>query len=255
MSAVGDLSQCEYRWYLKRVCKVTESPAGWLPQGLAVHDSVEALERSERSLSEEETVEVFRDSYERHTNRLCDTVRNWGDWTGSGPRYPPQMDVERRFHLGEGQTSGYWHYVRERGSQEPIWTTPDGTPAVELPFAFRLGTVLVKGFLDQVVLLGGNPHMRDVKTGKLPGGEFQLSVYAAAMLALYGVEITTGDFWMAQQGKPTIPYELKNWDTARLTEYFEAAKDTIEREEFPARPEKSKCWTCPVRAACEYRAR
>lgn len=255
VSQANDYLDCGEKYRLKRRVRAWQRPAPWTAQGTAVHLSVEQLERSMRSLSLEEGKEVYRDSYTEEINRLCADTPNFACWSGSGPKYPPETDIERRYHLGLEQVGRYWDYVAEKGSQEPIWFTPDGTPAIELGFDADFGGVKVKGYIDQVIEHQElNTHVRDVKSGNQPGDEFQLSVYAVALAEQYGIEIKTGDYWMGKLGRPTVPYELKHWSRQRLTDLFGMVDEGIRKEEFVPNPEPSKCWRCPVNAACAYRA-
>ncbi|MEO6086939.1 MAG: PD-(D/E)XK nuclease family protein [Umezawaea sp.] len=243
---------CPYRYYLNRVAKVWSRPAAWLSQGLAVHEAIEAWEKSGRTMAVDQAVEAFRESYVKHTNRLCETTPNFEYWFSSGP-YNGQVDVERRFGLGMEQVRRYVEYYTETAPAEVIWETPEGQPAVELGFDIDLDGVRVRGYIDAVVdhpRFG--PHVRDAKSGRLPGDDFQLATYAMAVTELHGVEVVTGDYWMGRSGGPTTVYKLDKWPRARLVEKFGELDDAVKAERFDPEPEAAKCRFCSVNASCPF---
>lgn len=250
---------CPYQYYLKYVHldengeKVWQRPAAWLTQGLGVHEAAEEFEKSGRTMSTEDVQDVFRESYVKHTNRFCEETPNFDFWFASGP-YKGEADIERRFGLGLEQAARYVDYYTEAHPEEVIWITPEGEPAIELGFDIDLDGVRVKGFIDQVVK---HPvqgvHVRDIKSGNTPGDDFQLAVYAVALNQIYGTEITTGDYWMGRQGKPTKDvYNLGFWTREKVAEEFRKVDEGIRAEKFDPKPEESKCRFCPVSASCAF---
>lgn len=260
VSQLKEWQRCGHAYYLHRIERVWERPAAWLPQGLGVHEAAEAFEKSGRTMSVEEAQEVFRESYAKHTGRLCEETPNFDYWFASGP-YKGENDVARRFNLGLDQVARYVDYYTDLHPEEVIWITPEGEPAIELGFNMDLDGVQVRGFLDQVIVVpqaDGKPdelRVRDVKTGKKPGDDFQLAVYAVAVNELHGTDIVTGDYWMGQQGKPTKErYNLDYWTRERVAEEFHKVDQGIRAGDFAASPEASKCRFCPVSSACAYSA-
>ena len=253
VSQLTDYQKCPYLYYKRRIERVWQRPAAWLPQGSAVHEAAEEFEKSGRSLSTDQAQEVFRESYAKEVGRYCETTPNLDYWFASGP-YKGEQDIERRFGLGLEQVSKYVDYYTEAHPEEVIWITPEGEPAIELGFDIDLDGVQVRGFIDQVI---EHPeygvHVRDIKTGNQPGNDFQLAVYAVAINDMYGTEITTGDYWMGRQGKPTKEvYKLDYWTREKVSEEFHAVDEGIRAGNFPASPEDSKCRFCPVSASCAF---
>lgn len=242
--------QCPAGFYLARVEKAWQRPAAWLSQGTAVHSAAEAWEKSGRTMSLDDAQAVFRQVYADETNAMAAETSNWNFWFASG-RYRGEEDVRRRFGLGLEQVERYIRYYTERAPREVIWITPDGTPAIELGFEMDLGTVRVRGYLDQAVV---DPKagliVRDIKSGNSPGDAFQLAVYAEAIRQVYGQEIRKGDYWMGKSGRPTLFYDLTEWPTSRLTEEFEEVDELIRAEKFDPDPEEKKCAFCSVRTSC-----
>src|SRR5699024_8676110 len=150
----------------------------WLYQGTAIHAACEARERSGGTMTLEEAQTVFREVYSRDTNAACDVTPNMEWWSASGP-YRGKQDIARRYGLGLDQVERYYRW-REAHPEEEIWVAPDGQLAVELEFDVDLDGVRVVGYIDAVVLVDGEPRVRDVKTGNNPGDDFQLGTYKAA---------------------------------------------------------------------------
>lgn len=251
-SQYAEYVACPYRFYLHRVLRAPERPASWLSQGLAVHESVEAYERSQRTLSLEDTHDVFRESYAKHTNRMAKEWPRFDTWFPSGP-YKGAADVERRYTLGLDQVSRYVDYV-QANPEETVWTTPDGEPAIELGCEVDLGNVRVRGYIDQVIQGPNGPVVRDVKTGRQPGNHFQLAIYAVMIHLQYGTDISTGDYWMGVTGKPTFEYSLGEWTVDAVTAEFEWLDRQIQAERFEPTPDERTCRFCPVRAECSFSA-
>lgn len=253
VSQLKEYQKCPHAYYLHRIERAWERPAAWLPQGLGVHEAAEEFEKSGRTMSTEEAQEVYRESYAKHTNRLCEDTPNFNYWFASGP-YKGEQDIERRFGLGLEQVAKYVDYYTESHPEEVIWITPEGEPAIELGFNIDLDGVQVRGFIDQVIEHPAHgTHVRDIKSGNQPGDDFQLAVYAVAINQMHGTSIDTGDYWMGRQGKPTKEiYKLNFWDREKVSEEFHKVDAGIRAGDFPASPEDSKCRFCPVSASCTF---
>lgn len=253
VSQLKEYQKCPHAYYLHRVERVWERPAAWLPQGLGVHEAAEEFEKSGRTMSTEDAQEVYRESYAKHTGRLCEDTPNFDYWFASGP-YKGEQDIERRFGLGLEQVARYVDYYTEDHPEEVIWITPSGEPAIELGFNIDLDGVAVRGFIDQVIDHPAHgAHVRDIKSGNQPGDDFQLAVYAIAMNDMHGADIYTGDYWMGRKGKPTKEiYKLDYWTREKVSEEFHNVDEGIRAGDFPASPEDSKCRFCPVSASCVF---
>jgi putative RecB family exonuclease len=246
---LSELGGCAYRYFLSYVVKAWDRPAAWLPQGLAVHEAAEWWEKGGRTGTLDEMQEVYRRAYNTHTERLLKGTPNAHFWFSSG-RYAGPEDIKRRAEIGLEQVAKYYDYYVNQKPGEVIWVTPDGTPAIELEFNERFGSVLVKGYIDQVL----TELLRDIKTGVSPGGIFQLSTYRQAVLAKYGVDFTKGDYWMARNGKPTKAFDLTVMSKEQLVDYYERTDQGIKAGEFDPSPSPEKCGRCGVATACPYAA-
>ena len=256
VSQLNQYTRCPMNYKLSRIDKVWSRPAAWLPQGTAFHAAAELYEvwlSYGMPLSLEEAQDIYRWFYAKGVEELCEETPNFEWWFWSGP-YSGERDVERRYHIGLEQVEKFIAWRETPGQQ--IWVAPDGTPAIELAFKIELDGILVRGFIDAVVVVDGQPRVRDYKTGNSPGDDFQLGVYALAVEKLYGVRPSTGDYFMAgkkgKPAKPTVPYDLSYWTERVVAERFREVEDQIQAGNFEALPEPSKCQFCDVSYNCEF---
>jgi len=245
VSQVNELERCPEAYRLGRIERAWKKPAAWLPQGTAVHHAAEMWEKSGRTMSLEEAQNAFKQSYTDEVARYAATTPNFDFWERSGP-YNGRTDVERRWGIGVQQVAGYVDYYTKYPEEVP--GNYDGFPAVELEFDVEFGGTPVRGLIDMVV----DDKPRDNKTGKKPGSDFQLATYAGALAVKYDVPFTQGDYWMAQQGKPTKPYDLSNWSVQRLADVYGEADEQIKAENFDPKPSVETCQFCSVRSSCNY---
>lgn len=279
VSQYKQFERCAYSWYLARVKLAWQRPAAWLPQGSAEHTVFELVARGDFSMSLEEAQALFTQEYSKEVAEYTKITPNFEWWSKSGP-YGGKRDLERRYKLGLEQIERFYAWW-EKTPHEVIWTTPDGKPAIELEFNMDLDGVLVRGYIDAVVVnqnksvtnykgLGAHfsgddrgdrqPEevpwlvVRDYKSGNQPGDDFQLAVYAVAIQDMYGTfGPYEGDYWMGRTGKPTYPYDLRDWTREKVTEKFHELEENIQAGNFDPTPSASACAFCDVRDACEFR--
>lgn len=289
VSQLNQYTRCPHAYKLARIDKAWARPAAWLPQGTAFHTVAEVYEKAlaeGREMILERAQEIFREEYAKDIGALCAETPNFDWWFWSGP-YNGERDIERRFHVGLEQVEKFIAWRHTKGQK--IWMTPEvrdprcgadeaqaivvegstvtheqdcdcrpSKPAIELSFSFvidtPIGPIRVRGFIDAVVVVDGEPRVRDYKTGNKPGDDFQLGVYALAIKKLYGVEVRTGDYFMAgKRGKKPVttdPYDLTEWTEEAITERFHEVEVGIQGEMFEPDPEPDKCGFCDVNYSC-----
>ncbi|AIK69104.1 Cas4 exonuclease [Mycobacterium phage Trike] len=256
VSQLKQYERCPYSYYLARIKRAWQRPAAWTAQGSAVHEAIEAWERSGRTMSLEEMSAVFRKSYDKYINESCADTPNFDWWFASGP-YRGKRDISRREDIGQDQCEKYINWA-ESHPDEVIWIAPDGTPGIELAFDIDLDGVPVRGYIDAIVEVEVAPgvwelRVRDHKTGNQPGDDFQLAVYAIALSLMYGIEPPkTGDYWMGRAGKPTYPFDLSDWPYERVAEKFRELEENLAAERFDPDPDPDKCKFCDVAHACDF---
>ena len=255
VSQINSFTRCPMAYKLARIDKVWARPAAWLPQGTAFHETAELIEIWESygmPLSPEEAIEIFKTLYARDVNEKTEETPNFDWWSASGP-YRGKDDVERRYHVGIEQVEKFLAWRSLKGQE--LWVTPDGEPAIEIGFEIELAGILVRGYIDAIVVENGELRVRDYKTGNQPGDDFQLGVYALAVAMKYGVDAPkTGDYYMAgKKGKKaslTHPYDLTEWTEAVITARFHEVEALIQAGVFEALPEPDKCAFCDVSYSC-----
>ncbi len=255
VSQINQYTRCPLAYKLSRIDKVWSRPAAWLPQGTAFHAVAEAFEKSrsrELMMTLQEAKDLFAEEYSKGVNELADLTPNTDWWFWSGP-YNGERDIERRFQIGLEQVEKFFAWRKSPGQE--IWVAPDGKPAIELEFAIELDGILVRGFIDAVVVdSDGNLRVRDYKTGNSPGDDFQLGVYSVAIEVLYGVKPPLGDYFMVGKrgAKPSIsgPYDLSAWTREAVSARFREVEEQIQAGNFEPLPEPSKCGFCDVNYSC-----
>lgn len=245
VSQANQMSRCPEAYRLSRIERVWQKPSAWLPQGSAVHYAAEMWEKSGRTMTLAAAQAAFDESYTEEVRKYAEKTPNFDFWERSGP-YNGRVDIERRWGIGMAQVAAYIKYYQEHPEEVP--DVYGGEPAVELSFDVKFGDVKVRGLIDMVV----DDKPRDNKTGKKPGDDFQLATYAGALAVQYDVPFTTGDYWMAQQGKPTRPYDLSGWSVQRLADEYGAVDELIKSENFEPKPDPGTCQFCSVRSSCDY---
>lgn len=250
VSQTQQYEDCAWRYYLSRVERVTPRPAAWGHHGTAFHSAAEAVERSGRTMTEEEAVQLFSDEYGTAVNRALDQEPNTDRWLAAGP-YSGGQDIERRYVLGQEQTAQYVRWAAEH--QPDIWQTPEAKPALELYFMVELGGIQVRGYIDQV--LNEEPskvRVRDLKTGSMKS-KFQLQTYGLALEQLYSVVVNRGDWYFGKTGGLSRPVKLDELDREAVGERYAAMDAGVKAGSFPASPGFG-CRFCDVSHACSFKA-
>lgn len=255
VSQLNQYERCPYAYYLSRLRRprAWQRPAAWLPQGTAFHAALEAVARSNFTMPLEAAQAVFAEEYHKEASRMCGITPNLDWWFKSGP-YGARKDLPRRFELGLEQVARFYNWTSNH-PDEVIWIAPDGTPGIELRFDIELDRVKITGFIDSVIVdEDGELRVRDYKSGKSPGDDFQLGVYSVAVQQQFGSPaIVVGDYWMGASGKPTYPYDLSDWTPETVGAAFRELEDNLRAERFDPKPEADKCRFCDVSDACRYR--
>lgn len=245
---LAELGGCNYKYFLKRVVQVWDRPAGWFPQGTGVHTGAEFWERSGRTASREATHKVYREEFTRQIYKYAEDTPNLNYWSPSHI-YVGWADIVRRAGVGSKQLDNYLDYYEKHPDQVP-WVTPQGEKAIELKFRIALDGVKVMGFIDQVM----GDVVRDLKTGKKPGGLLQLKVYSIALDKEYDHPVTSGDYFLLDKKKPTAGYDLDAMSEDQVTDLFGRMNQGVRSESFDPSPEPEKCRQCPFKTSCAFSA-
>lgn len=168
----------------------------------------------------------------------------------------------KRKNLPDGEDGAWWrangpgmvdNWIKWRAKTGwRVWTTPDGTPAIELSqeFVTPAGR-LIKGFIDRVLVTPEKELVIvDLKSGaRTPESDLQLAFYRYCLYNTLGVDIRKGSYWMARTGAMTEVYDLTRITPALMNLYLGRLDLAIEQNIFL--PHISfRCRACSHRDYC-----
>jgi CRISPR/Cas system-associated exonuclease Cas4 (RecB family) len=158
-------------------------------------------------------------------------------------------DISARREKGVEQVLSYKNYAEN--NEFVIADVDEYTLGIEIPFEVEIGSTLIKGAIDQVLLVPGGYEVRDLKTGNRQASALQLGVYKVALEKIFGWPVVQGSYYYAKDNKVlTIPkQEMDRYTEGYLNELFSALEAGIENEVFIPNP-GSHCTLCPVRKHC-----
>ncbi|MFC9231341.1 RecB family exonuclease [Streptomyces decoyicus] len=250
VSQTQQWEECGHRFYLQRVERAVPVPAAWSHHGTAFHAAAEAVERSGRTMSAEEAVQLFSDQYSALVNKALDQEPNTDRWlsaNGSGGE-----DIERRYVLGQEQTRRYVEWSQEH--QPDIWRTPSGDDALELYFRVEIGGIQVRGYIDVLVAEPDDSiRVRDLKTGTTKS-KFQLETYKVAVEKVYNVPVNRGDWYLAKNGGLSRAVKLSEVTDSQVGERYAAMDAGVKRGDFKPNPGFG-CRFCDMKHACSFSRR
>lgn len=247
-SSLQSLVDCGERFRLERIEQVPQENAWWFIGGHAFHSATELLDRGEQDdadtawhIAWDKTIADLGD-VDLSTLRAGGRVsKEWPDkengawWQVHGPAMTAKYLTWRDNLFNEG-----WQF----------YETPAG-PAVEVPVQLELGGVLVKGYIDRIMVnADGELIVMDLKTGNYkPASSLQLGVYALGVEHHLGVRPILGSYYMSRKAELTPPVSLLHYTPEVVGSWFARGKAIVENELFIPHV-TSMCGTCGVRAHC-----
>ena len=127
----------------------------------------------------------------------------------------------------------------------------------EVPFAFRVGEITVRGEIDLLADLGAEVLVLDYKsdalrgadpTAHMPRYEVQRRIYALAALRRYGRPVRVSYVFLERPDEP-VELRFQPTDVGPLGDELAAVAAGISEGRFEVtdRPERSLCFDCPAR--------
>ena len=248
-SSLSTWLDCGERFYLERVAGAPQSKAWYLIGGSAFHTATEWIDRGDM----DSIAGIWGAAWRKHLSEIDGVpdaevraggkaTKEWPDkenrawWEENGPRMLGRYDSWVNARRAEG-----WRF----------FTLPDGSPAVEVPIQIELDGVLVKGYIDRVMVNDdGELIVVDLKTGShTPASALQLGIYALGMERHFGVRPILGAYYMARKGELTQPTSLLHYTPELVGKWFKQAKFAIENDVFLPHV-TSMCSSCSVRQFC-----
>jgi hypothetical protein len=256
-SQVSTILRCGEQYRLERGLGIRSRPMWAGVGGSAVHkvsEIFDALLLGEGLvLSDDEVRDVFRAEFDREINETGE--RSGVDpslWYCSGrasKAYPNKEDHRWWDEHGPGFALSWksWRLV----APWEIWINPrTGAPAVEYEFNVTIGGNKVKGFIDRIMVSGGQLVVVDLKTNsREPDSTLQLGTYREAVWQQEGVSPEIGAYWMARTGSTTMPKMLTEWSTERLDFTYAEADHRRKNNRLMASP-SPMCTACGVKDFC-----
>lgn len=248
VSQLTKYRQCSELYRLSYVNKAdNHTPAAWTFQGKAFHEAVDIWESSGRSPLVD-IASQYRLSYDRQVEEAKLAYPDTSKWLRSF-KITTEEDIKNRRIKGEEQVLNYKTFAEN--NQFEIADIDDYTLALEVEFQVEIGTTLIKGAVDQVLLAPGGYEVRDLKTGNREQGLLQLGVYTVAMEKIFGWPVVQASYYYAKDNKVVTVSrtELDRYDEAFLGEMFSALEEGVKRKIFIPNP-GSHCTLCPVKKYC-----
>lgn len=248
VSQLNKYMECSESYRLSYVDRApNNSPAAWFAQGTAFHEVVQIWEESGRSASIDisRTYELL---YDLEIEKMKARQPDLSKWT-KPPRSRIEEDIENRRVRGVEQLRNYVDFAER--DDFVIKDIDDFTLGVEVPFEIEVGGVLIKGAIDQILLLPDGVEIRDLKTGNRESRNIQLAVYVLAVEKIFGWPVMKASYFYAKDQKLVTlsRSELDRYSEKYLGELFSALDSGIENNVFIPNP-GGHCTLCPVRDYC-----
>lgn len=241
------LLRCAKSWFLRYRTPAPRRPALWSVGGSAVHETTELWDRE--TISDREVPAAWADRFEFHLQKAFAADPNEWNW---GRSKTEPIEIWR----GQGLDFVNSYVAWRKRSPYTIWTTPDGTPAIELDVSgFLPGCpVEVKGFVDRIFVDSMFDKLIDVdlKSGKRPpkNGD-QFGTYAALTEVKYGIRTDLGVPFLTRKATLGKPYDLAAYTPEAVGQAFADAWELIQGGIFPATGiATNDCFICDLASSC-----
>lgn len=243
-SQTDQYTNCPLSYKLQRLDRVPPLQAVWFIQGTAAHAACEQWELSDRTADIEA---AYLAAFDSELAALLAKYPDESDWIRGGVK-GLDRDIRERRAKGVAQVASYARWAVEQ--EWRVWTLPDETPALEVPFEVTLGGKPVKGYIDVIwEWPDGSIEPVDLKTGtKQPETARQLGLYKVAIEQIFGEPVTQGRYLMLKD-LAHKPIDVRRYTYEYLDELYGHVHRGIEAGAFPARP-SGGCFTCTVKRAC-----
>lgn len=250
-SSLSSWLDCGERFRLERVLNAPQSDAWWFIAGDAIHKATEDCDIDE--VTDEDTAhEYFLSVWNSNLAKLDRTkpIKAGGRAT---KEFPNKED--EAFWTAKGG-SMVWNWVnwREKKFAEgwQFLPMPDGRPAIEVAVQVEFPDVLVKGYVDRILVSPeGEVVVLDLKSGsRQPASSLQLGVYALGVARNFGIQPSLGTYWMARSGEHTQPVSLLHYTYETVGRWFTNAKNGIEAGAFVPKVGPF-CGSCAVAPYCK----
>lgn len=247
-SALSSYLDCGERFRLERVMNAPQQKAWWFIGGSAFHYATEYLDLGEHDSPDE----AWATGWDRAvTEAELDDYSKVRAGGRVSKEWPNKENHEWWAAKGPGMVQAYADWMAERKLEGWQLLDVNGQPAVEVPVQVEFPDVLVKGFIDRIMVNdAGEVMVIDLKTGShTPASTLQLGIYALGAARNIGVTPTLGSYYMARSAALSEPRSLLHYTHELVGSWFAKAKHGIEAELFIPHV-TSQCGTCSVAQYC-----
>lgn len=243
-SAMSTWLNCGWSFYLTRIQKVPENPSYWLVGGKSLHEATEIYDTNPDGF---EPTAVFNQRWDENY-RLADNGMPFRAGGRASKAYPNKEDAQWWLDNGPKMVD-FWIQFRNDSGYEPYYLS-GGEAAIETELNVEIGGVLMKGFLDRLMVSpDGELVVVDIKTSSKPPVTYtQLGTYAIMCEKVMGVRPVKGAYFMARTGELTEPIDLSHYTERRLASQVKGFKTAVDNNIFIPQP-GFMCGTCSVNHA------
>lgn len=254
-SSLTSWLDCGERFRLERVLNAPQSEAWWFIAGDAIHKASEDAD-IDGATDPAAGHDYFFSNWNNSIKRLRDEGVDFDSIKAGGRKTNAYPGKENHLFWETEGPAMVANWIRWRtnaiNSGWHFFELPDGSPAIEVPVQVEFDDVLVKGYIDRVLV---NPNgelvVVDLKSGsRTPDSSLQLGVYAHGMTRNFGVTPTIGAYYMTRKGDLAETRSLSHYTHEALGDWFSAAKRGIEAEVFIPHVGPF-CGTCSVAQFCK----
>lgn len=244
-SSRDTLDRCAKMYFLTRMTDAPQRPALWLASGSAIHKVTELWDLGQ---IRGDVGKAWTHHFNEQLDRLRQAEPDVTKWRQSKSE---PVEVWREMGLQHVRDYIAW---RQRTPWN-IWTTPDGSPAIELDISGMLPGcgVEIKGYVDRVF---HDPALNtltvfDIKSGtRQPDSDAQFGTYSGLFEAKYGLRANTGAAFMTRKGTLGKVFDLSKHTMDYVGLIYGRAEAQIKAGAFNPKV-GSHCWNiCDVADAC-----
>lgn len=253
VSQLKTYTECSMKYKLIKVDKKPVKGASWTVRGIAVHESIEMWELSNREL---DAATYCKDvAWPNALEKMTLDYPDIDSWIKTPNCKTTSSDLKLREKESPEHVSVYLdRALREEKSWRP-WRQNGEVVMAEV--GFKLETfedfVLV-GFIDQIIEWDdGTFTIKDIKSGKDTYEDYrQLGIYAYAANEMFPeLNIQYGTYWYTKLDRDCGMINLKRYDRNYLQRSFGVLNSGIEAGVYLANPNAEKCKKfCAVKEWC-----
>lgn len=244
-SAVSSFTSCGEKYRLNKVVHAPEQGAWWSFGGTAVHSVTEKFDLADLTDDTDGFEDDIPSMFEVELEKAI------ADRPAADLPFRASKGQDRDWWLknGPAMCERYITWRRETGWQ--LYTTPNGTPAIELKVQAEIGGLPILAYIDRLFVVGASIVVTDIKTGsRAPSDPSQLGWYKVLVEETLGVPVDAGCYWMARKGEHTEPVPLDIYTPAYLERIVAPFKIARETGAYVANPASTLCGVCGYAYAC-----